>query len=308
MKIAIIGTGRVGSAIAYALVIKQFCDHLVLAGRSLEKAKGDALDLQHAMAFCPRSIHVEACANDQVINADIIVITASVALEGSKNLTSRMQLGIKNVALFRELIPLLARNNPDAIFIIITNPVDVMTYTASKLSGMLPSRVVGVGTLVDSARFRTLLSQELHIHPDDLRTYILGEHGPNQFPILSSAEAGGERIKDTPQHRQLFNQVIEAGFEVFRLKGYTDHAIATAACTVIEAIVFDQNRTMPLSTCFHEWMGIKDNCFSIPVVVGRNGIVRQLQPEMNEEEKHSLDKASQAIKKAIISLVPDLVN
>jgi malate/lactate dehydrogenase len=140
-----------------------------------------------------------------------------------------------------------------------------MTYAASKLLGFLHNRVIGVGTLVDSARFRALLSQDVHIHPDDLRAYILGEHDSNQFPILSSAEAGGERIRDTPSHRELFNQVTGAGFEVFRLKGYTDHAIATATCMVFEAIVFDQKRTMPLSTRFQEWMGIRDNCFSIPV-------------------------------------------
>jgi L-lactate dehydrogenase len=306
MKIAIIGTGRVGSSIAYALVLKQFCDHLVIAGRNPEKAKGDALDLQHALAFCSRPMQIEACANSQVRNADIIVITASVAIANTI-ITSRMQLGEKNVAMFRELIPALAVNNPNAVLVIVTNPVDVMTYAASKLSGFPCARVMGVGTLVDSARFRTLLSQEIHIHPDDLRAYILGEHGPNQFPILSSAEAGGEHIRDTPRHRELFNQVIEAGFEVFRLKGYTDHAIATATCMVIEAIVFDQNRTMPLSTRFDEWMGVTDNCFSIPVVLGRNGVVRHLHPEMNDEERNNLQVAAAAIKNAIVSLTPDLV-
>lgn len=307
MKIAVIGTGRVGSSIAYALVLKQFCDHLIIAGRNPEKAKGDVLDLQHALAFCARPIQIEACANQQIRNADIIVITASVPIE-DKIITSRMQLGKNNTAMFRELIPTLAANNPNAVLIIVTNPVDAMTYAASKLSGFPPNRVMGVGTLVDSARFRTLLSQELHIHPDDLRAYILGEHGPNQFPILSSAEAGGERIRDTPRHQELFTQVIETGFEVFRLKGYTDHAIATATCMVIEAIVFDQNRTMPLSTRFTEWMGIRDNCFSIPVVVGRNGIIRHLHPEMNGDEQANLQVAATAIKSAIVSLIFDLVD
>lgn len=307
MKIAVIGTGRVGSSIAYALVLKQFCDHLVIAGRSHEKAKGDALDLQHTLAFCTRPMKIEAAANEQVKDADLIVVTASVDMS-DQVITSRMQLGEKNASMFRELIPILAANNPSAIIVVVTNPLDVMTYAASKLSGFSPDKVMGVGTLVDSARFRTLLSEEMHIHNNDLRTYILGEHGPNQFPILSSAEAGGERIQDTPRHRELFNQVIDAGFEVFRLKGYTDRAIATAACMVIEAIVYDECRTMPLAVRFHEWMGIADNCFSIPVVVGRKGIIRHLHPEMNEEEVKSLQKAALAIKNAIISLIPDLVD
>jgi len=306
MKIAIIGTGRVGSSIAYALVLKQSCDHLVIAGRSYEKAKGDALDLQHTLAFCSRPMCIEACTNEQVMDANIIVITASVASDG-QIFTSRLQLGDKNTAMFRELIPMLAINNPNAVLIIVTNPVDVMTYAASKLSGFLPNRVIGVGTLVDSARFRTLLSQEEHIHPDDLRTYILGEHGPNQIPILSSAKAGGELIRDTPRHRELFTQVIEAGFEVYRLKGYTNYAIATATCMVIEAIIFDEYRTMPLATRFEDWMGIEDNCFSIPVVVGRTGIIRHLNPEMNNDERQNLRTAAAAIKSTIVSLIPDLV-
>ena len=306
MKIAIIGTGRVGSSIAYALVLKQSCDHLVIAGRSYEKARGDALDLQHTLAFCSRPMRIEACTNEQVTDADIIVVTASVAADG-QIFKSRLQLGDKNTAMFRELIPMLAANNPNAVLIIVTNPVDVMTYAASKLSGFLPNRVMGVGTLVDSARFRTLLSQEEHIHPDDLRTYILGEHGPNQFPILSSAKAGGELIRDTPRHRELFTQVIEAGFEVYRLKGYTNYAIATATCMVIEAVIFDEYRTMPLATRFDDWMGIQDNCFSIPVVVGRSGIIRHLHPEMNDDERQNLRTAAAAIKSTIVSLIPDLV-
>jgi L-lactate dehydrogenase len=306
MKIAIIGTGRVGSSIAYALVLKQSCEHLVIAGRGFEKARGDALDLQHTLAFCSRPMRIEACTNDQVTDADIIVITASVANEG-RNFTSRLQLGDKNTAMFRELIPMLAANNPDAVLIIATNPVDVMTYAASKLSGFLPNRVMGVGTLVDSARFRALLSYEEHIHPDDLRTYILGEHGPNQLPILSSAKAGGELIRDTPRHRELFTQVVEAGFEVYRLKGYTNYAIATATCMVIEAVIFDEYRTMPLATRFDDWLNIRDNCFSIPVVVGRRGIIRHLHPEMNENELRNLQTAAAAVKRTIVSLIPDLV-
>jgi len=307
MKIAIIGTGRVGSSIAYALVLKQTCDHLVIAGRSYEKARGDALDLQHTLAFCSRPMRIEACTNEQVMDADIIVITASVVSDG-QIFKSRLQLGDKNAAMFRELIPVLAANNPDAVLIIVTNPVDVMTYAASKLSGFMPNRVMGVGTLVDSARFRTSLSQEVHIHPDDLRTYILGEHGPNQFPILSSAEAGGELIRDTPRHRELFTQVIEAGFEVYHLKGYTNYAIATAACMVIEAVVFNEYRTMPLATRFSDWMGIQDNCFSIPVVVGRSGIIRHLHPEMNDDEQQNLRTVAVAVKSSIVSLIPDLID
>jgi len=305
MKIAIIGTGRVGSTLAYCLVLKHACEHLVIAGRTSEKAWGDALDLRHTLAFCPRPMQIEACTNEEVTGCDVVVITASVRLQGP--MLSRLQLGEGNVAMFRQLIPTLAANNPGALFLILTNPVEVMTYVASRLSGFEPHRVMGVGTLVDSARFRGMLSQHAHIHPDDLRTFVLGEHGPHQVPILGNAQAGGEPFGNTPSHREVFSQVVQAGFEVYRLKGYTNHAIATAASMVLEAIAYNEYRTMPLAMRFEEWMGMADNCLSIPVVVGRAGIVRPLHPELTESERQSLQEAASVVKQAIQSLAPDLV-
>ena len=305
MKIAIIGTGRVGSTLAYCLVLKQLCDHLVIAGRTSKKAQGDALDLQHTLAFCPRPMRIEACTNGEVKDCDIVVITASTPMDAK--MSDRLELGLKNVALFRELIPVLSGNNPDALFVILSNPVEVLTYAVVKLTGLPPHRVMGVGTLVDSARYRFLLSKELLIHPDDLRTYVLGEHGPHQFPVLGNAQAGGELIGDTPYHRQLFDQVIAAGFEVYHLKGYTNHAIATAASVVLESILLDENRTMPLAIRFDDWMGITDNCLNIPVVVGRSGVIRTLQPELNEHERQDLLAASSAVKNALGALLPDML-
>jgi len=213
-----------------------------------------------------------------------------------------MQLGEGNARLFRDIIPGLAEANPQAILIIVTNPVDVLTYLATRLSGFPPAKVVGVGTLVDSARFRSLLSRALRIHPSDLRAYVLGEHGPNQFPLLSHAQAGGEPIRDTPEHRRLFHRVVEAGFEVYRLKGYTNYAIASAACLVLESIVHDQCRTMPLATCFDEWMGVRDNCFSIPVVVGRQGVVRRLHPKLSAEEYRELERVAASMRECLHQL------
>ncbi len=300
MKIAILGTGRVGSALAHAIVLKQLCDHLVIAGRNTAQARGDALDLQHVLSFCPRPMTIEAAATEDVRDAEIIVLTSSVPSDAA--CTSRLDLGVGNAELLARLIPSVAARNPDALLVVITNPVDVMTHLATHLSGFPPHRVMGVGTLVDSARFRTLLSRAIHIHPDDLRAYVLGEHGPNQFPVLSHAQAGGEPIRATPTHRELFGQVVDAGFEVYRLKGYTNFAIASAACLVLESIVFDQCRTMPLATCFEEWMGIRDNCFSIPVVLGREGIIRHLHPKLSAAETRELRRIADAVRDSIEQL------
>ena len=301
MKIAIIGTGHVGSSLAYAIVLKGLGNHLVLANRNVTKAQGDALDLQHTLSFCERPMVIESRAMDDVSDSDILVITASV--QEKSRMTDRMQLGPANVTIFRQIIPLLAEKNPQAIFIIITNPVDVLTYLATQLSGFLPSRIMGIGTLVDSARFRVLLSAEERIHPDDLRAYILGEHGPNQFPVFSNAFAGSERIADNVAHRRVFQEVNYAGFDVYNLKGYTNYAIATAACEVIKTIVYDDHRTMPLSTYFTEWNGIENNCFSIPVVVGRSGIIRHLHPELNRQEKNALAETARSMKEHVSALI-----
>jgi L-lactate dehydrogenase len=301
MKIAIIGTGHVGSSIAYALVLKGLCNHLVLANRNVMKAQGDALDLQHTLAFCERPMNIESSAIGDVSDSDILVIAVSAPL--SSGMSSRMDLGPANVVLFRQIIPILAKNNPQAIFIIITNPVDILTYLVNQLSGFPASKIMGIGTLVDSARFRALLSAMEQIHPDDLRAYILGEHGPNQFPVFSHASAGSEQIVDNPPHRQIFKEVSNAGFEVYKLKGYTNYAIATAACEVIQAIVYDDHRTMPLSTYFNEWQGVENNCFSIPVVVGRIGIIRHLHPDLNHSEKKALVKTAKLVKANINRLL-----
>jgi L-lactate dehydrogenase len=301
MKIAIIGTGHVGSSLAYAIVLKGLGNHLVLANRNVTKAQGDALDLQHTLSFCERPMVIESRAMDDVSDSDILVITASV--QEKDRMTDRMELGPANVTLFRQIIPLLAEKNPQAILIIITNPVDVLTYLATQLAGFLPSRVMGIGTLVDSARFRVLLSAEERIHPDDLRAYILGEHGPNQFPVFSNAFAGSERIADNAAHRRIFQEVNHAGFDVYNLKGYTNYAIATAACEVIKTIVYDDHRTLPLSTYFTEWNGIENNCFSIPVVVGRAGIIRHLHPELNRQEKNVLAETARLMKEHISALI-----
>ena len=301
MKIAIVGMGRVGATIAFNIVIKGLCDHLILANRNVSKAAGDAMDLQHSLAFCQHSMQITSSSITDAKGADIVVITASVPM--STMVSSRMELGVVNVALFKELIPVIASNNPEAVLMVVSNPVDALTYLATKLSGFNSFQVLGLGTLIDSARFRVMLSQIEQIHPDDLRAYVLGEHGPNQFPVFSQAVVGSETINDNPLHRKIFDQVTEAGFKVYRDKGYTNFAIANAACEVIRTIVYDEHRTMPLCTYFDEWLGIMDNCFSIPVVVGRKGILRYLHPTLNDNEQQDLISNAIKIKDNISKLL-----
>ena len=296
MKIAIVGIGRVGSTLAYTLVMRGLCDELLLINRRREIAEGDAHDLRHAVAFVDRRIEVYAGDIADSAGADIIAICASVPLQ--EQTTDRLALGPGNAELFRQLIPQLAEASPNAVFLVLTNPVDIMTYLTIQLSGLPPRRIMGTGTLIDSARFREMLSDEIGIHPDDLRAYILGEHGPHQFPALSQAQVAGERIEDNEKRRQMFRDAVEAGHNVLRAKGYTNYAIAMAASLIIEAMVHDSRRTMPVSTLIDGWLGVEDVCLSLPVVIGREGITRVLHPELNATERQSFQHAAVAVHEA----------
>lgn len=301
MKISVIGIGRVGSTLAYTILIKGLADELVLVGRNPEVVKGEAYDLQHAQPFLSKQMAIRQGSIDDTEGSEIVVVTASVPT--NPGMSSRMELSKGNVGLFRELIPAVAAVSPKAILVIVSNPVDVLTYAAIEFSGFPSTRVIGTGTLIDSARYRSMLSAELSIHPDDVRAYILGEHGETQFPAMSIAQAGGVRLLDTETRHKLFEEVVDGGFMVFRHKGYTNFAVSLATCTILEAIVLNTCRTMPVSTLLRDYYGISDVCMSLPVVIGRPGITRVLQPALNESELAALQKSAAAIRRETRSAI-----
>ncbi len=297
MKISLVGIGRVGSTLGFALVVKSLADELVLVSRNHDVAVGEALDLSHASSLVPEPVQVYAGEIADTSQSDIIVMCASVPLEPQH--TSRHDLAAGNVEIFCEYIPKLVAYSPDACLLIITNPVDVMTYVAWKLSGLEPHRVFGTGTLIDSARYRGLLSQEVGIHPDDVRAYILGEHGDTQFPALSLALSGGEWVGGHHAARRLFKQTVRSGYEVVQHKGHTNFAIALATLLVIESIAHDSRRTVPVSTLIEGFASVTDVCLSIPVIIGRKGIVRQLHPQLDDKEQRAFRRSARAVRKAI---------
>ena len=281
MKISIIGMGKVGSTLAFALSLRDFAKDLVLVGRSPEAALGDALDIEHAQSFVDVPTRIASGAVEDTNGSDLIAFCASVPMGAN---VVRAELGPGNVRILQDLLPQLAARSPDAVLLVVSNPVDVLTWFAREISGFPAERVIGTGTLIDSARFRRMLSAELGIHSDDLRAYILGEHGPTQFAAMSSATAGGERISDTPERREIFRRAAGAGIEVFRHKGYTNYAVAMAAVEIIEAIALDKKHTLPVSTRLDGYLGVDDVCLSLPCVVGRAGIERVLHPQLSEQE------------------------
>ncbi len=302
MKITIVGTGRVGSAIAFAITLNPIADELMLVNRSRGKAEGDAMDLTHAGSMQNSNMRIVAGDLDDSKDSDIIIFTASIPFDLNDH--SRQDMAALNYPMLRQWIPQLSRASPEAVILMVTNPVDTMTHAAIELSGFPPSRVIGTGTLVDSIRYRTLLSDELQIHSDDIRAYILGEHGDTQFAAHSIAMTGGERFYPSDMTRRLFEQTVRMGYEVYRRKGHTCYGIAAATMQILDSLVYDLRHTMPVSVRIDGYLGIDDVCLSLPVVIGRRGVTRILHPRLDENEQAAFRHSAAAVRQAISHLGP----
>ena len=316
MKLTILGTGHVGAATAFCAVLRGACSELVLVNRTRDTAEGEALDLAHAASLTPDPPRVRAGDVRDADGSGVVVVTLSVPWDLDRH-GSRMDLAADNLRLFREWIPKVAEHAPDATLLVVTNPVDVMTWHALKISGFAAKRVIGTGTLIDSARYRTALSGEIGVHPDDIRAYILGEHGDSQFPLLSTAVTGGERFYDSDLTRRLFERTVRSGYEVTKLKGYTNWAVATASVEIVRAIADDSRRTLPVSVLLDAatvrgWPGLAaathgpggtawpgEVCLSVPAVIGRGGVRRVLRPELNADEAKALVASAAAVRAGI---------
>ncbi len=297
MKTSIIGVGHVGATLAYTLVLKGLTNELILVDQNQQKATSDAYDLIHSLAFTDHVMHIKAGEIEATENSDVIVLTLSVPWNPSYK--TRNDLAPGNIKLYKQILPQLKQLSPDAVYVIVTNPVDVITYYAIKEVGLMPSKVLGIGTLIDSARFRKYLSDHKNIHPDDIRAYILGEHGESQFTALSISYAGGEHIKEEAEAAEAFINSSHSAYEIVKGKGYTNFGIAMATSLVMESIYLDNNRTVPISTLVDNFWGVSDVCLSIPAIIGRKGIVRTIVPDLNSNEIDLFTKSAGIVKDII---------
>lgn len=300
MKVSIIGIGRVGSTVAYTIVLRGLAKGLVLVNRTRATAVGEAHDLSHTLSLTDHQMTIRAGDARDTEGSDLIVLCLS---DGSvRDAANRLDMAAANAALFKKELPPLVAASPQACLLVVTNPVDVLTYLALRISQFDPKRVFGTGTLIDSARFRHLLSKDLGVHPDDVRAYIIGEHGDSQFPILSGATFGGEPVPPHEATIKHFEDTVRLGGQVMRHKGYTNYAIAAAAGLIVESMYADALRTIPVSTLIDGFQGVRDVCLSVPVVIGRGGIVRQLRPSLDEREAAAF-RRSAALVRAVIEQV-----
>lgn len=302
MKVSIVGVGRVGVTVGYSIVSHGLASELVLVGRNRERVRGESLDLQHASALHPSRISIRDGELSDTKDSQVIVLTLAQSAEKGGHTMDRLAAARPNTRLFKSVVPQLAELSPEAILLVVTNPVDVLTYSTLQLSGFPSKRVIGTGTLIDSARFRSLLSAHYEINPDDIRAYVLGEHGQSQFPVLSAVYAGGWHMGKDPFVKQAFEKTLTVAPEVFVSKGYTNFAVASATTMVLQAIRDDSHRTMPVSTLVEDYYGINDVCLSLPAVIGRDGVEQVIRIALSDEEQAQLRLSADHLKGVIREL------
>ncbi|MEO1466643.1 MAG: lactate dehydrogenase [Cyanobacteria bacterium J06633_1] len=304
MKISVVGIGKVGSTVSFILAKDGLASELVLYNRTREIAHAEAIDIQQAVALTPHRLLVRDGDLEDTAQSDIIVIALSVPM--TKQMSSRDELLAGNTRIMQTLIPTLIRHSPKAIIINVSNPVDALTYQiwqfAKRYSEHISwQRVIGTGTLIDSARFRDLLSSQLGIHPADINAYILGEHGDGQFAALSSATCGGEFIDANPLRKQMVEDAKRSAWTIFQAKGYTNYTVSLAVELIARSIVEDSRYTLPVSVLIDGYCDVYNCCLSVPCVIGRQGIHRRLKTQLNQHETEAFQNCARTIQQQIQS-------
>lgn len=297
-KIAIIGAGFVGSTAAYALMAKNIGAEIMLIDNKDEKAEGEAMDLEHGIQFTPGAKITYSKNYSDCSGAAIVVICAGAAQKSGE---TRMVLVRKNAAIFKEMVPQISANAPDSVILVVSNPVDIMTLLTIQYSGFPESRVFGSGTTLDSARLRFLLGCHFKVSPSSVHSYILGEHGDSEFPAMSCATIGGVNISSLPDYDKdemnvIAENVKNAAYEIIAKKGATYYAIGLVIAELCEVILRDGNEIFPLSCLLNNYHGVSGVCLSVPVVLGRSGIIRKIKIDLNDDELRSFRGSAEVLK------------
>lgn len=308
-KIAIIGAGSVGATIAYACMIRGVASRLAIYDIDRKKVDAQVLDLNHGLQFVfPATVE----GSDDVAickDAAVVVITAGAKQKPGQ---TRMDLAAANTAICKELLPKLQAVAPDAIYLLVTNPVDVITYITMKITALPRARVFGSGTVLDSSRFRHLIAKRLKVATQNVHAYIAGEHGDSEVPLWSSAMVSGIPLHEwaVPGHGKMtvrdrtdiFQNVKTAAQQVIKGKGATNYAIGLATAQILDAILRDQQRVLPVSSLVSNFNGIDNVCLSLPSIVTRGGVEPALPIPLNANEESGLKNSAEIITAAIRSV------
>lgn len=307
MKVSIIGGGgRVGSDAAYALQLGGIVREQALVDMNGDMAAGEALDLRHGAALTSNQKFLSGSDYSIVEGSDCVVITAGLRRKPDE---TRLELVNRNVSLFKGILESLksVKLNTGATVLVVSNPVDILTYLASTAGIVPPDHVLGLGTVLDTCRFRSLLADRFNVNATDVKALILGEHGDSMVPILSSATVGGVPMSSVPgitpdEVNAVFDFTKKSGAEVIRMKGGAGRAVGVSIREVVHAIALDSDAILPVSSVQKGTLGISDIALSLPTKVGRGGVVQVLEPAVNESEREGLMKSAQSLKEVLAQI------
>ncbi|KAJ8261976.1 hypothetical protein GJAV_G00160660 [Gymnothorax javanicus] len=302
-KVTVVGVGQVGMACAVSILLREMADELALVDVIEDKLKGEMMDLQHGSLFLKTPKIIADKDYSVTANSRIVVVTAGVRQQEGE---SRLNLVQRNVNIFKHIIPQIVKYSPNCILIVVSNPVDVLTYVTWKLSGLPKHRVIGSGTNLDSARFRFLMAEKLGIHSTSFNGWILGEHGDSSVPVWSGANVAGVNLQklnpdigtdaDKENWKEAHKMVVDSAYEVIRLKGYTNWAIGLSVADLAESLIKNLNRIHPVSTMVKGMYGISDEVYlSLPCVLNNGGVSSVINMTLTDEEIAQLRKSADTL-------------
>ena len=307
-KVAIIGCGMVGASSAFSLMQSGMFSEMVLIDANQKRAEGEAMDISHGLPFA-KPMDIYDGTYDDITDAAIIVVTAGA---GQKPGETRLDLVRKNVGIFKSIIPEIAKRDCGGILLIVANPVDILTYTAAKLSGFPENRVLGSGTVLDSARLKYLLGEHLNVDSRSVHSFIIGEHGDSEIAAWSTVNVSGVplykfcEMRGYRDHEDAMLRIAEdvknSAYRIIEDKGATYYGIAMSVRRICEAIVRDEKSILPVSSMMHGQYGIEGCALSMPAIVGADGIETLIPLELDEDELSKLHESADTLKQVIVDL------
>ncbi|ARK30210.1 L-lactate dehydrogenase [Halalkalibacter krulwichiae] len=307
-RVVLIGTGAVGCSYAYSLINQGTVEELVLIDVNEFRAEGEVMDLNHGLPFAPSSIKIWNGSYKDCAEADLVVITAGLPQKPGE---TRLDLVRKNTMIFKDIVKNIMDNDFDGIFLIATNPVDILTYVTWKESGLPKERVIGSGTTLDTARLRYMLGDYFDIDSRNVHAYIIGEHGDTELPVWSHTTIGVERLEtylaknseyNQEQLESLFENVRDAAYHIIERKGSTYYGIGMSLTRITKAILQNENCILPVSVYLDGEYGHQDVFIGTPAVINRNGVKQVIELELNDVEKQQFDHSVKVLKEIILPI------
>ena len=307
-KVTIIGAGSVGSTIAYTMAVNGIATEVVMIDINESKSMGEALDIRQGVPFCP-PISIYAGSYPDAVDSDIVILTSGIARKPGQ---SRLELAQVNVDITKSIVAEIVKYAPNAVYIIVSNPVDILTYVFTKVSGLPEKQIIGSGTILDTARLRARLAEYFSINQQNVHAYVFGEHGDSSFvpwsvgsvsniPIDKYSECLTEKDVVIPKlvHSEVENYIRKSGAKIIERKGATFYAVAVSVCHICKCIFSGADTTLTVSTMMHGEYGIDDVCLSTLSIVGPDGISGKLIAPLNDQEVALLQKSAQSLKDVI---------